>query len=249
MDDLLDNLTHDAFLGGALHLWQPRIGYRAATDPVLLAAACPALPGDSILELGCGVGAASLCLKARVDVSLTGVELQEGYAALCARNAKEADTSMEVIQADLSDLPADLRARSFDHVLLNPPYFGPGPASTDPGRNMALREQTPLAIWVDVALRRAGPKGIVTIIHLAERLGDLVEMLNPRAGLLEIKPISARIGRSAGRVLLRLHKGRAARTVLCNPLVLHDGEAHLRDGDDYSQVAKAVLRDGMSLEF
>lgn len=244
-----DELTHDAFLGGALHLWQPRNGYRAATDPVLLAAACPAKPGARVLELGCGVGAASLCLNARVPVALTGVELQESYAELCARNVAEAGAQMEITCADVAALPAALRARSFDHVIVNPPYYGPGTASPDSGRDTALREQTPLATWVDVAVRRAGPKGCVSIIHLAERLGDLVELLNPRAGLLEIKPVVSRIGRPAGRVLLRMHKGRAARTVLHNPLVLHDGAAHLRDGDDYSDAAKAVLRRPNLIDF
>ena len=229
-----------------MNLWQPRKGYRAATDPVLLAAACPATPGQSVLELGCGVGAASLCLKARVDVALTGVEMQADYAALCRRNA---GAQMQVIEADIAALPADLRNRSFDHVILNPPYYGPGSASGDAGRDRALREGTPLATWVDVALRRAGPKGVVTLIHLAERLGDLIELLNPRAGLLEIKPVSARTGRAAGRVLLRLHKGRARRSVLCNPLILHDGAVHLQDGDDFSAAARAVLRDARPLEF
>jgi hypothetical protein len=35
-------LSCDRLLGGRVRLWQPRRGYRAATDPVLLAAACPA---------------------------------------------------------------------------------------------------------------------------------------------------------------------------------------------------------------
>ena len=29
-------LTRDAFLGGRLRLWQPRVGYRAAIDPGVL---------------------------------------------------------------------------------------------------------------------------------------------------------------------------------------------------------------------
>ena len=44
------DLTHDAFLCGKLHLWQPKQGYRAATDAVLLAAACPAKAGDTRLS-------------------------------------------------------------------------------------------------------------------------------------------------------------------------------------------------------
>ena len=56
----------DGFLGGQLRLAQPKIGYRAGVDPVLLAAACPAQRGQEVLELGCGVGVASLCLGRRV---------------------------------------------------------------------------------------------------------------------------------------------------------------------------------------
>ena len=37
-------LTEDRFLGGRLVLAQPRKGYRAGIDPVLLAAAVPPVP-------------------------------------------------------------------------------------------------------------------------------------------------------------------------------------------------------------
>lgn len=244
-----DELTHDAFLGGKLRLWQPRNGYRAATDPVLLAAACSVRPDQSVLELGCGVGTASLCLRSRVDVQITGVEVQPAYAELAHRNAAEAGLKMEVIDSDLTSLPPDIRSRTFDHVIMNPPYYGPGKSSSNVGRDTALREQTPLADWVDIALRRAKPKGCVSVIHLAERLGDLIEMLNPRAGFIEIKPIAARAGKPAKRVVIRAQKGRASRSILYNPLVLHDGPEHRCDGDDYSHAARRILRHGSSLEF
>ena len=50
--------TADAFLGGRLTLKQPVAGYRAGVDPVLLASAVAAQAGQSVLELGCGTGAA-----------------------------------------------------------------------------------------------------------------------------------------------------------------------------------------------
>ncbi|MEO0760305.1 MAG: hypothetical protein AAFZ09_00575, partial [Pseudomonadota bacterium] len=62
----LGPLTHDRLLGGRVGLNQPLSGYRAATDPVLLAAAVPAAGGETVLELGIGAGAAVLCLAARV---------------------------------------------------------------------------------------------------------------------------------------------------------------------------------------
>ncbi|NHX27288.1 methyltransferase domain-containing protein, partial [Escherichia coli] len=112
------DLTCDQFLGGRLSVWQPCDGYRAGVDPVLLAAAVPASAGQRVLELGCGVGVASLCLGARVpDLTITGVELQPDYAELARRNAEENGVQMAVVESDLRSLPADLRSVSFDHVV------------------------------------------------------------------------------------------------------------------------------------
>ena len=61
-----DQLSDDKFLCGRLRLLQRLQGYRAATDPVLLAAACPAEPGQSLLDLGCVAGTGARCRGARV---------------------------------------------------------------------------------------------------------------------------------------------------------------------------------------
>jgi hypothetical protein len=54
--------TLDGFLGGRLSIAQPRRGFRAGHDTVLLAASIPAPAGSHVLELGSGAGVASLCL-------------------------------------------------------------------------------------------------------------------------------------------------------------------------------------------
>ena len=64
-------------LGGRVVCLQTKNGYRAAIDPVFLAAAIDANAGDRVLDVGSGTGAASLCLAARIPgVEITGIEIQ-----------------------------------------------------------------------------------------------------------------------------------------------------------------------------
>ena len=46
------DFTEDKFLGGRISIKQPKQGFRAGHDSVLLAAAVPANSGERILELG-----------------------------------------------------------------------------------------------------------------------------------------------------------------------------------------------------
>ncbi len=241
------DLSADGFLGGRLSILQPRAGYRAATDPVLLAASVPAVAGQKVLELGCGVGVASLCLSARVPgLQAVGVERQAAYAELARRNALANGLAFDVLTADLAALPAALRAVSFDHVLANPPYFraGGGTRARDLGREEAFREETPLSCWIDTAIRRLAPGGWLTMIHLAERMGDILTAMPGRAGSIVILPIAPRTGRAATRIILRARKGGKAPLQLRAPFILHEGAEHLADGDDYTECARAVLRQG-----
>lgn len=240
-----NDLTRDAFLGGRLHLWQPRAGYRAGVDPVILAASVPAQTGESVLDLGCGVGTAALCLGARVPgLDLTGVERQENYAQLAARNG------LQVVNADLNALPDTVRERSYDHVLANPPYFdrAAGRQATDVGREAARGSQTPLAAWIDAGARRLCYRGYLHVIHRAERVPDLLAAAQGRLGSPEIWPICPRVGRIAELVIFRARKEGRADFRLHPPVILHKGARHEADGISYTPEIQAVLRDGAALK-
>ena len=238
----------DDFLGGRLRIEQPVQGYRAGADAVMLAAACPAQPGQSVLEPGCGVGTAALCLAARVpDLRLTGIERDPGYAMLARANAVLNAAPLQVIEADLAQLPPELRAASFDHVLMNPPFFPDGTLSPDAARAGARHEETPLALWLDSGLKRLKPGGWLTVIHLAQRLDGLLAGLAGRAGAVSILPIAARTGRDAGRIILRARKGARAPLRLLSPFIMHDGPAHSGDAENLSEKAQAVLRQAVAL--
>lgn len=247
MTSILDaDLTQDAFLGGKLHLWQPKSGYRAGVDPVLLAASVPASAGQSVLDLGCGVGAAALCLGARVPgLRLVGVERQPVYAELARQNG------LDVIEADINALPLDLRQQSFDHVICNPPYFdrAAGHAAKDRGREAAMGEQTPLACWIEVAAKRLKPKGYLHVIHRTDRLPELLAAATPRLGSLEILPLQPREGRAADLLILRARKEGRAAFRMHAPQLIHKSVRHIKDAEDYTPTVRAALRAGAALNW
>ena len=243
-------LTSDAFLGGRLTILQPKIGYRAGIDPVLLAASVSAKSGQSALELGCGVGVASLCLMARVpDLSVTGVERQSDYAELARRNSAENDLNLAVAIADLSALPDEVLANRFDHVLANPPYYdrARGPAAPEAGREAALGEKTPLSAWIEVATRRLKDGGTLTMILRADRLPDLLQSVSPRLGSLMVRPLASRVDRPAKLVLIRAIKGGRTPFCLLPQLVLHTEPHHTEGPKDYAPGIAAVLQSGAAL--
>lgn len=249
---MTEGIRRDAYLGGRVHLWQPERGYRAGVDPVILAASVPARPDQSLLELGCGAGAAMLCLGVRVPgLRITGLERDEGFAALARRNADENRVAAEIVTGDVARMPPALRARRFDHVIANPPYFDRalGHRSDDRAREAAMGEQTPLALWVAAAAKRCAPKGHVSFIHRAERLPELLALMLERLGAVQVLPLIPRPGREARLVLVRGRMGARAPFRLHDGVVMHDGTTHEADRESYTTRMLAVLREGAALDF
>lgn len=244
-------LTLDKFLDGQLNILQPSKGYRAGVDPVFLAAATDANAGQSVLELGCGVGVASLCLARRVpSIDLTGVELQPDYSELAIRNAKVNNIEMTVITADLCALPDDVLGQTYDHVIANPPYYerSKGTAAPNSGKDVALAGETPLNVWLDVATKRLKPGGYLTLIQKADRLQDVLQAMDQRLGDVLVQPLAPRTGRAAELCIVRARKNARGAFKLAAPIILHIGTSHTKDGESYHENIRQVLRNGAALD-
>jgi tRNA1(Val) A37 N6-methylase TrmN6 len=241
-------LTEDSLLGGRVRLRQPATGARVAIDPVFLAAAVAAEPQQLVLDVGCGSGAAGLCLAARVpECRVTGLELQRELVRVAADNAalNGMAARVSVMAGDLLRPPPRLSPGTFDHVMANPPYIerGRGSTSADPAKSAATIEgEADLGDWVRFALAMARGKGTVTFIHRADRLETLLGHLAGRAGEIVIFPLWPAVGQPASRVLVRGRKQVAAPARLLPGLTLHE------TGGRFTGAAEAVLRGGAALE-
>jgi tRNA1(Val) A37 N6-methylase TrmN6 len=238
-------LSDDRLLGGRVALLQPRAGFRAAIDPLFLAAAVPAVAGERVLELGTGSGAAALCLARRVaGVEVVGIDIDAGLIAIAQQNARRNGLADRVcfVAADLALPPFGPQgARSFQHVMLNPPFVrdATGRPPPDAGRRRATIEQTiDLDAWIDAAARLVAARGWVTLVHRADRLADILSAMRGRLGALAIFPLwpGGRRSQAAKRVLVQGRLGSSAPLRLCPGLNLH------RPDGRFTDAAEAILR-------
>ena len=246
------DLTDDAILDGRLRLLQPRRGHRFGHDAILLAAATPALAGQTAVEFGAGVGAAGLALAARVpDLRVTLVEIDAGLAELAGENAARnalADRVVTVV-LDVAAPAAAFAALGLppgrcDHALMNPPFNDPDRhrVSADPLRRAAhALEGRSLDRWIEAAARLLEPGGMVTVIFRADRVAELLRALCRDFGAVTLLPIHGKPGAKAIRVIAAAVKGSRAAAAILPGLVL------TTEAGAPTPAADAVLRHGAAL--
>jgi len=188
------------------------------------------------------VGTAALCLARRLpEVAVAGLELQPALTGLARENVRlnGLEGRVTIHEGDLLRPPPAVAAGGFDLVLANPPFHAAGSftAPAEPGRSQGHMEgEADLAAWIGQILKLAAPKGSLLLIHKPGRLGDLLALLEGRAGGITVFPLWPALGRPARRIILLARKGSAAPLTLAQGLVLHE------PGGAYSPAADAVLR-------
>ena len=245
------DITDDAILNGRLRLLQPRRGHRFGHDAILLAAAVPAEAGARVLELGAGVGAASLALLSRIagvdatliEIDPTLVELanenivRNGFASRARAYTLDAEASPEMFGM------AGIEPGSFDHVLMNPPF---NDASHQPSPDAMRRRahEGPsglLAGWIATARVMLTGPGEITLIWRAQGVDDVLATLHDGFGGISVIPIYPAPAQLAIRVIVRAVRGSSDPQETLPGLTLNDSNQRP------SAAAEAILRHGGAL--
>ena len=237
-----DETSMGGLLGGRVSYRQFQSGHRTGFEPVLMAAAVPARPGELVLEAGTGAGAALLCLAARVPgVRGIGVERGSALAGLAAQNFLENGfMELAALNGDATALP--FATQTFQHVMANPPWFGAhNTPSPDAARALAHHApQATLAAWVQELLRVLRDKGTITLALPAATYAEAASLLHPACGGITLLPLWPRAGVKAKMILVQAQKASRAPDALLPGLVLHDESGITKE-------AERLLRQGMLL--
>lgn len=232
-------------LGGRVRHTQPLVGHRTGLEPVLLAASIPARPGQRVLEVGTGAGAALLCLAARVPgLAGTGIERDPGMAGLARANAAaNGFTGLEIVTADIATWQPGCR---YDHAMANPPWHDSAASASPDTLRDAARRATPglFAAWATRLAASLRPRGTLSLALGAGHLAAGIAALSAAGcGSIAVFPLWPKAGRAAKLVLLRGVRGGRGPTRLMAGLVLH------ADDGTFTAPADAVLRDAGALAF
>lgn len=223
-----EEVAEHAFLGGRLTLREPRRGHRAGTDAVLLGAAAKLQPGQHLVDVGAGAGAAALVALCHAEgATAMLVERDPRMADLARHNIAIngfADRA-SVAEIDLFDAIAcrGALARAGDVVISNPPFYLEGTVRASPKPQQAASHVlvgADHADWCRRVLALTAARGRMMIIHRPEALPDLVTATTGRAGL-RVTPVHARTGEDAVRIVIEAQIGRNTPLRLGAPLVLH----------------------------
>lgn len=237
--------TVDVLLLRDRKIIQAKNGYRFSVDPVLLCGFMNLAPGAHILDLGTGNGVIPLILAQRSqNCRIVGVERQTAMAERARRSVELNDLAdhIEIISADVRNLPGSLTGKSWDTVCANPPYRPAGSGRVAPHDERAAARHELAGTFVDFVRAAASllaRGGKFHIIFLAERLTTLLaEMSRLRLEPKRLRLVHPRPGEPAHLVLVESRKEGRPGLHVEPPLFIYQG-----DGRDYTAEVLQMYRD------
>jgi tRNA1Val (adenine37-N6)-methyltransferase len=222
---------------GNLKIYQPTEGYRFSVDSLILAYFVNLKRLSRAIDIGAGTGIIGILLaKKYPDSEITMVEIQQDLVALARENISlnNLEKSVKVYCIDAKEF----KEKGFDLVVTNPPFRIPGTGKISPSEEKALaRHELSLSVEdiakiAQIILRH---KGRLCMIHLPERLIDIIKILNKyNFETKRLRFVHSKIATEAKMVLIEAVKGGRSSVKIEPPLFIYD------ESGEYSNEMKKI---------
>ncbi len=243
----MQNTTNN-ILNGKIKIIQPKKGYRAAIDPILLAASVLSKKNESVLDVGCGVGTALLALAHRVkDINITGLEIQPNLAKLALQNSNinNLQDRINIINDDLHNPDLSLQPNHFNHVMSNPPYFIDHNGQISPYPNKAISNcgaKELLQSWVSFCIKYLKPRGYAHFIFTSTRIDELLAIMQNKLGDVRIYPLWPNANKPSKLVIVQGRKSVKSPAQILPGMIMH------KNNGKHTKHLNNVLIDGKGIE-
>ena len=185
-------ISIDNFLDGKIKIYQPRKGYRAGIDAILLASCVKVFKNCKILDIGSGTGIISFFIASKYkNVDIAGIEKNPKYCSLAMKSLKinKLKSKIKFLNKDfkyVSDMQSDV-------IVSNPPWFRLN--STYKSCNFLLNdakiESLKLDLWIDKVLKNLNLTGEYYTIFPYIRIKELINILRIHFKSVKVYPVSS----------------------------------------------------------
>ena len=171
--------------------------YNPTSDAVWLAAFAP-MGVKTVLDVGIGTGAVSLCLLTHIpDAQITGIDISADMLEACQKNIDLNNKQIKLLNEDITKWSTP---ENYDLVITNPPYFQGTPALHNAHHNIEIYQ------WTKKCLARVKPNGYFCIIVDAQLVDRVIAVLyDKHMGDVQIFPLFSKKN-TAERIMLRAKK-------------------------------------------
>lgn len=203
-------------LRSGLQIIQNKKLYRFSEDSILLADFVDINPGSRVLDLGTGSGVLLLLLISREPNLLgVGVEIQSSLMDMARRSIRfnNLEDKIEIIQGDITKLPASFKKQKWDLIISNPPYIPLERGRKSPKEEIAVSRQEVLCRLENVVVSAAEllpSGGSLALVYPAQRLAEVIfHLQNNKLEPLKMQLVSSKQNTRPYLVLIQAYKDAA----------------------------------------
>jgi tRNA1(Val) A37 N6-methylase TrmN6 len=255
MEGPMEDFTSDQFLGGRIVVHQPKKGFRAGSDSILLAASVQIKPDGSIMDLGCGCGTILKALHYRFPKAhLYGVEKNINAFAYAQKNNCAQNTSniYSLFQEDIAKITTSKAFKALQQkleiVTMNPPYYAEKTHTKSYIESRAFARtyketSASLILWFKAAAFLLKDRGLLHMIYPTQALDQVIHLAKQaNFGTCTLFPLWPKKTAKAKRMILRFKKNSKGPTTLLPGLILHDSFGNP------TPESELILRNGLALD-